>query len=709
MNGSEQRGRHPLASVTGLIGVVGLAAGAAAVAAEDNGTDHEHGGSWLHEPMTEVVVTASATDQTLAEITQGVTVLAGDELQRAVRNTIGETLALQPGVTASYFGPGSSRPIIRGLGGARVRVMEDGISTLDVSTVSVDHAVGIEPLLVDRVEVLRGPATLAYGSGAVGGVVNTTTSRLPRSLPEKRLEGRFELSGDSVADERTAAFGVNASTGKFVWHLDGVLRETEDYAIPGAAEVDEPDDGPEAGILENSDLKSDAFGGGVSWIGDRGFIGVSISSFDTNYGVPGEHAHAHGHEGEEEDHDGHEGEHEHGEDEEEEEEETIRIDLQQVRYDLRAGWTREGRVIDSILFRAAYNDYEHVELEGAEIGTQFENDAFEGRVEISHQPFGAWEGVFGLQFDQREFSAIGDEAFVPPVDSATLGAFMVEEGTFGRWQTTVGGRIETQAQDPSNGPRVEDNAYSVSGGLTRFVGDRDSFVLNLSLSQRLPSSEELFSDGPHLATQTFEIGDAALGVETSQHAEIGWRRYSERFTVNVAAFYTRFEDYIYLSPTGGMEDGLPVFQWTQADAEFTGLEAEATAKLARLGRGEVDFRVFGDVVSGELTDGGNLPRISPARIGARLEYHDDRLSGGVDTTFVLQQDQIAAFETATDGYTMLNADVSWTVDIGDSVNVDLFVRASNLLDEEARRHVSFVKDFAPLPGRNVSFGLRGRF
>jgi iron complex outermembrane receptor protein len=677
-----------------------------AAQAEDEEGGHQHGGEWAHKPIEEVTVTATVLDNSIAEITQGVTVLEGDELRRVISNSIGETLALQPGVTASYFGPGSSRPIIRGLAGARVRVMEDAISTLDVSTLSVDHAVAVEPLLVDRVEVLRGPATLAYGSGAIGGVVNTVTTRLPTSLPEDRFDGRFELRGDTVSEERTAAFGLNAATGRLVWHVDGLARETDDYRIPGFASVDGPEideDGDvegEEGVLENSDIETNAFAGGLSWIGESVYAGFAVSVFNTNYGIPTS--------------------------EEEEDDDTgvkkgqvaplgggdeiVRIDLEQTRYDFKAGWNAaNGGFLESIIFRAAYNDYEHAELEGDEVGTQFDNDAFEGRLEVRHAAIGAWEGAFGLQVETREFSAIGEEAFVPPVDTTSFGAFIVEEGSFGNWRASLGGRVETQDQDPSEGPSVSDTAYSLSTGLVRFVGESDSVLLNLSLAQRLPAAEELFSDGPHLATGTFEIGDPTLGVETSQHVELGWRHDDGRFSAAVAGFYTRFDDYIYLLPTGGVEDGLPVFQWTQADAEFMGLEAEFGATVANIGRGEFDVRVFGDVVSGELTEGGNLPQISPARLGARLEYHDNRFAIGLDSTYVFEQDQVAEFETTTDGYTMLNADFSWAVAVGGNVELDLFVRANNLLDQEARRHVSFVKDVAPLPGRGFSFGVRGLF
>ncbi len=645
-----------------------------------------------HIRMEEMTVVATPLDTSVKQLTQGVTILQGEALSRAVSNTIGETLAAQPGVTASYFGAGSSRPVIRGLGGPRVRVMEDGIASLDVSTVSVDHAVGVEPLLVERVEVLRGPNTLLYGSGAVGGVVNTITTRLPTDQPEPGVRGRVELRGDTVADQRTGAFDFNGTAGQFAFHVDGLVREQDDYELSDDVEP-AGDLRIEDGRLANSDLESNAYGAGVTWFGERAFFGVTVSGFETNYGVQTV---------EEEEGDGDGGEEEEGE-------ENIRIDLEQTRVDLKGRITPAGGFFDTIEMRAAWNDYRHVELEGAKIGTRFDNDALEARLEMRHRQIGAWDGAFGVQLELRDFAAVGAEAFVPPVETTRAGLFLVEERGFGQWLLSLGGRAETQRQDSETGLEVEDSAFSASAGLVREIGAADAVALNLSFSQRLPDAEELFSDGPHLATSSFEIGDPDLGVETSQHLELSWRHDGERVSFALTGFVTRFDDFIYLVETGEIEDGLDVFQWTQGDADFAGVEAEVEGKLFSVGRGEIDLRVFGDYVSGQLSDGENLPRISPARLGARLEYHDSRLTAGLETTHTFEQDQVAVFETATDGFTMLDADLNWNLAVDERFTVDLFLRASNLLDQDARRHVSFVKDLAPLPGRNFAFGIRSRF
>ncbi|MEM9384210.1 MAG: TonB-dependent receptor [Pseudomonadota bacterium] len=679
--------RRPYATcLSAAVGAALILTHAAAMAQDEDDEDR---------PIDEVEVVATLLDNTIDEIAQGVTVLQGDDLERLMSNTIGEVLALTPGVTSSDFGAGASRPVIRGLGGARVRVQEDGISTLDVSTISVDHAVALEPLLMDRVEVLRGPATLAYGSGAVGGIVNTITMRLPDEVPEG-LEGRFRLGGNTVANETSGALALRGGIGQIVLQVDASVRDQDDYDIPGfAITLDDFEEEQERGTVANSALESHAFGGGLSWIGERAYFGVNVSTFNTTYGVQTI-----------EEEEGEEGE----EGEEEEEEEGISIDLEQTRIDFKGEIEPADGFISKVELRGAYNDYDHVELEGDEIGTTFANEAFEGRVDIAHQPIGNWVGSFGVQLDLREFSAVGAEAFVPPVETTNVGVYLVEELDVNDWFFSIGGRFETQDQEPVAGGSVDDTAFSASVSAIRTIAEDHRIGLTLSRSQRLPSAEELFSDGPHLATSTFEIGDPDLDVETSNHVELSWRYGGERIGFAATAYLTDFEDFIFLRERGDTEDGLPVFVWTQADAEFVGFEAEFTATLAEFSQGgDFDLSLFADAVSGELSGGEDLPRISPARVGGRLEYHDRRLTTGLDIAHIFDQDNVAPFETQTDGYTMLNADVSLVLSEDGLVPVEVFVRATNLLDEEARRHTSFIKDLAPLPGRNYSIGLRGRF
>lgn len=648
-------------------------------------------GALAQHELEEVIVTGTPRAQATADLAQSVTVIRADTLDRVRSTNLGETLEGQLGMSASYFGTGASRPIIRGLAGARVRTMEDGIESMDVSTVSADHAVGIDPLVARQIEIFRGPTTLLYGSGAVGGVVNTVTNRIPEVAPKDGFDGAFEVRGDTVSNERTAAFALDGGSDRYAWHLDAATRTTDDYEIPGFAEHEHDENTEEAreaaGILENSDLELTSFALGGSWLGDSGFFGASVSSFATQYGVPG---------------------HEH----EEEGAELVRIDLEQTRVDLKSGWAGLSGPIEAVNLRLGLNDYEHVELEGEEIGTRFINDAYEGRIELLHAPLGMWAGAFGLQFSGREFAAIGDEAFVPPVDTTTYGVFVVEQLDTEQWRLAFGARFEAQRHEPSGSALdVDDSAVSVSAAAIRELGRGYSLALNLASAERLPVAEELYADGPHLASGVIEIGDASLGVETSRHLDIGIRKAVGDLTWSITAFVTRYDDFIYLSDTGAVDplEDLRVFAFAQLDADFHGLEAEIFTPIASVGRGEVDMRLFADYVDAELAGGENVPRIPPLRFGARFEYHDDRFAAGIEATLYDDQDRVAPFEERTEGYTLVNADFNWQWTARNDMQVAFFVKGSNLLDEDARRHTSLVKEIAPLPGRNFALGVRAVF
>ncbi len=648
----------------------------------------------------EIVVTATPVHQSADDLAQSVTVVTGDVLERVRAANLGETLESQLGMSASAFGAGASRPIIRGLAGPRVRTLEDGIDSMDVSTVSVDHAVSIDPLAARQVEIFRGPTTLLYGSGAVGGIVNTVTNRIPSTAPEGGLDGALEVQGNTVADDRALSLAIDGGGVALAWHLDAMRRETGDYEIPGFADVahdesspPEPGDDDAFGRVDNSDIELDGYAGGFSWLGERASFGVAVSAFDSNYGLPGHH------------------EHEAGGGPAAPEPE-VRVDLGQTRVDLRGGWRGMNGPVESLNVRFGSNDYAHVELEGAEIGTRFANDAYEGRLELLHAPWGSWSGAVGVQFGARKFSAIGEEAFVPPTDSANLGVFIVERRELDRWSLSIGGRIESQEQRPGNGlPVVDDRAGSFSFAAIRALGSGYSFALNVADAERLPGTEELYSNGPHLATHTIEIGDPTLVAERSRHIDIGIRRTGDALTWAVTAFTTDYADYIYLDDTGVVDPGemLPIFAFTQADARLRGVEAELALPIAEVRAGQVGIRIFADTVDGELDSGSHLPQMPPRRFGARLQYEGMRIAAGLEASRYADQDRIAEHETPTSGYTMLNADLQWTLGEDRGTSYQLFLRGTNLLDEDARRHTSFLKDELPLPGRNYSAGFRARF
>lgn len=658
--------------------------------------------------LDQIVVTASPMRHSAEDVVRPVEILAGTVLDDIRASTLGETVAKLPGVQSSFFGAGVGRPIIRGLDGPRVQVLNEGLGTLDVSTVSVDHAVTVEPFLADQIEVLKGPATLLFGSGAVGGAVNVVDGRIHEERADG-ISGRAELRGNTGADERAGMARIDAGTGNFVFHADGFHRETGDYDIPGFAEQesahdhddDDHDHGePSRGVLENSATRTRGGAVGVSYIGDRGFAGVSLSRFDSRYGVPG-HEHGHGDEhadGEDHDH-GDEGEHS-----------DVVIDMKQTRVDVKAGLDQPFAGHRSLRVRLAHNDYQHVELEGEAIGTRFDNAGVEGRVELVHDEMAGWNGAYGLQFGRRDFEAVGDEAFVPPSVSSDLGVFLIERRQWNRLLLEVGGRFDRQSVDPENAlPQRDIDSISASvAGEWRFT-DRWHLRLGLDRAQRAPGAEELYSDGLHVATGSFEIGDAALERETSNQVELGLHYHSDPVELRLSTYLNRFDDFIYLADTGQENGEVEVRQWQQSNARFKGAEGELKLKLTENATGRYQVRLLADTVRGTLDDGGgNLPRIAPGRFGGGLDWSLGHWRAGVSALHYLSQIDVAEHETPTDGYTLFDADLAYAFDIGESA-MEVFLQGRNLGNEEARLHTSFLKNIAPLPGRSIGFGVRAFF
>jgi iron complex outermembrane receptor protein len=694
--------------------------------------------------LAAVEVRATPLADTAESLATPVEVLAGSKLDEAKAGTLGETVAGLPGVQSSNFGPGVGRPIIRGLDGARVQVLSDGLGSGDVSTVSVDHAVTIEPFLANQIEVLKGPATLLYGSGAIGGAVNVVDGRIPELLPDAPLQGRAELRGGSVDDERTGMFRLDGHAGQVAFHFDALHRETDDYAIPGypesaalMAEHGETPDPDEAGILRNSAVRTAAAALGVSWIGDRGFMGAAYSLYNTAYGIPGGHAH----EGED---DGHEEEHE---DEEHEDEEhgdaDVRIVMDQRRTELRGGIDNPGP-FESLRMKFADTDYTHTEFEGVGIGTVFHNRSREGRAELVHHPVAGWRGAFGVQAGKRDFDAIGEEAFVPASRSNDTGLFWLGKRTFdtarGALQLDLGLRHDDNRLDVDNSataaPDRDFGTTSASAGFGWKASEAVHLSLGLDRAQRAPGAEELYSNGLHVATGSFEFGDPTLGVETARRIELGLHLHRGPFEAQLSAWQARYDDFIYLAGSDAEIDGAPLRVWRQDDARFDGVEAKLDWDIAETDAGLWSLNVFGDVVRGRLVadagstvlqvfevehgdhvdevtarvaNGGNLPRIVPARVGATLRWEREGWRASLGAVRYAKQDDVAAYETTTPGYTLVDAHVAWHLDTKGGRELELFVDANNLTDREARPHTSFLKDVVPLPGRNVVFGVRAFF
>lgn len=686
--------------------------------------------------LDRVLVRATPIATTAEDLARPVEVLAGERLDEAKAATLGETLNRVPGVQSTYFGPGVGRPVIRGFEGARVQVLSDGLASGDVSTVSVDHAVSIEPFLADQIEVLKGPATLLYGSGAIGGAVNVVDGRVPEARTERPLEGRAELRAGTVNDERTGMLRLDgtSASGHLVFHLDALHRETGDYEIPGfaenhAAHADDAAADEELGsddVLPNSALRTDAAALGVSWIGDRGFVGVGSSLFNTRYGVPG---HAHGEPGGEPG--SPEVEETHGED-------AVRIVLDQRRHEMRAGLDDLG-AFDSLRVKLARTDYTHTEFEGGEVGTVFDNASTELRAELVHRAFAGWDGAIGLQGSHRDFEAIGDEAFVPASTSRDLGAFWLGRRGFGTVSVELGlrhdrNRVQVDEADAIGGDRDFDTTSLSAAARWNVLPDLH-LSLGLDRAQRAPTAEELYSDGFHVATGSVELGLPTLDVETANRAELGLHWHAGPVTVQASLFHARFDDFIYLADTGLEADEVPVRAWTQADASFTGAEAEIDWLFLETESSLWSLRMFGDAVRARLAgsgaraqvievpleDGrrvpatasialeGPLPRIAPARLGTELRWESGAWRASLGTTRVLRQDDVAANETGTPGYTLVDAHLAWHRDTIGGNAWEVFLDGRNVLDEEARVHTSPLKDLAPLPGRGVSFGVRVYF
>lgn len=649
------------------------------------------------DTLDSVIVTASPLNEDEYHIAQPATVLYGEELKRKLYPTIGETLSHEPGISSTYFGPGASRPIIRGLGASRVRVLENGIGSLDVSNLSPDHAVSIEPLAATQVEVLKGPATLLYGSGASGGVVNVVTNRIASSLPDK-VTGAIDSRFDYATSERAGAFTIDAPfAGMFNLHLDGSVRATDHYDIPGFGNIN-PEDGEEEGTLNFSSTKTDNLTGGLSYIGGWGYVGFDAGHLANNYQIPGEGA---------------------------------QIDLKQLRYDVKGEITKAFLPgIERIKLQVGHTDYQHQEIEPTgDVGTTFLNDEFEGRMELLHDPLGIWSGAVGLQVQHRDFEAVGEEALTPPLTSESAGLFVYEHADIDDWHVELGGRVEHQQiqTDDGTAPGREHLVYSLSGGAIWTFVPNHTAGLSVTRAQRAPSLEELYNNGPHAATGSFERGDIDLGEETSNNFDLSFRRIEGNWTWRVNLFANYIQDYVFESEVdedgdgvadlvdeegnlvaAGTDGALLLVDFAQDDAIFYGAEAETTIGLWKGAWGEIDGRLSADAVRATLTNGDELPRIPPFRLGGGLDYRYQRWLANIDLLHAFDQDNNAALETETDGYTLLEAGVSYTYSTKPA-DYTFSVRGTNLLDEEARMHTSFLKNVAPLPGRSAMVSLRVSF
>ena len=626
------------------------------------------------------------------------TVLEGDELTLQQQGSLGETLNKQPGVSSSYFGPGASRPIIRGLDGDRIRILRNGVGALDASSLSYDHAVPLDPVNVERIEIVRGPAALLYGGSAIGGVVNTFDNRIPTTAIDG-IHGAGELRYGGADTTRSSAGKLEAGDGTFALHLDANSRQFNDLKIPGYARsrhAPESEDGDgKKGRLGNSDGRQDggAIGGSYTW--DDGYAGLSYSNYDSNYGSPAEDA--------------------------------VRLRMKQDHYAFASELRNLDGIFSSVKLDAGYTDYEHREIEGGETGTTFSNKGYEARIEARHLPLGPLKGVVGAQVSRSEFSALGEEAFVPQTDTHSGALFILEElQASERLKLSLGGRLEHTTLDPdgkgnerfANANRSSSfTAGSLSSGAVYTLTPIWSLAATLGYTERAPTFYELYANGAHVATGTYEVGDAKLSKEKAVSSDLALRFDNGTHKGSVGVFYSHFSNYIGLLGSGrtlndeGEEDadGIPEYTYSGVRARFVGFEAQDRWQLGESAYGKFALDLSGDYTRATNLDNGQaLPRIAPLRVNSGLLWELDRWQARLDVEHAAGQGRVPANESGTDGYTTFGASAGYRFDIGSSQWL-AFVKGENLTNQTVRYASSILRDIAPAQGRSVEVGLRTTF
>ena len=644
--------------------------------------DHPHR---KHKAGEVIVVTASPLEHESDELATSVAKLDRRDIIEDAGTTLGETVSRLPGVTTTGFATGASRPVIRGQDAFRTGVVEDGLGTGDVSSLSPDHGVPINPLLAKSIEVVRGPATLRYGGGAIAGVVNTITGRVPRFMPDRDFEGEALGSWTQNAGEHQLALLLGGGVGDVAWHVDGSMLNRNDYDIP------------DAGNQPGSQLDAYAASAGGAWITDQGRLGFGYSRFDSEYGIP-----------------------EAGED--------IEIDMHANRYRMEGDLNAPFPGFDTLRTRWAITDYEHKEIAEGDTAQTFDNLEAEGRVEALHTPIGGLSGAFGLHFRHRDES-FGGEAQEYLADSVTrtFAGYVFEEFTPDEHlDIQMGLRIEgTEVQGRPRGATTNrDNDFvPVSGSLGALFHPNDWLSLGLtgSVSQRAPSAPELYARGPHEATGTFELGDDDLDTETAYTGELVLRLEQGRMKAEVAHFITQYDDYVFGELQGVTvdEDGVPdpagdldLLQYRSRNALFYGGEVAAEARLAEFCDGEFGMKLQLDWVNARFSAGSrrNVPRVTPLRWGGGFFFHGDAFRASVSALRHERVDRTGFAESETDSFVMVDADVSYRLPLfEDHASVEVFVDGRNLANQRARNHVAFNKDEVLLPAARARIGLRGTF
>lgn len=702
---------HPAAFILGSVALAALAPSMAQT---------EPAAPAYHDKAPQDIIVTALVNRSQQDALGGVSVISGAKLDRDIRTSIGETLSRQPGVSATSFGPNASRPVLRGLQGERVRILTDGIGSFDVSNTSVDHAVAINPLTAERVEVVRGPAALLYGSSAIGGVVNVVDARIPHKIPDEAVHIEGLGTYGSAGQERTLSGKAEAPLGGgFVAHVDGSWSKSNDlrtggYILTPALRAEALASGdaeimPLAslkGTLPNSAAESWEVAGAVAYIGTDGDIGVSASHIDNRYGVPIRYALVAG-----------------------EEAEAVSIHMRQDRADLRADLHADGAFVNRIRLRAGFADYTHAEIEeDGTVGTRFFAKGMEGRIELVQTKRDGWDGVSGVQLLSRDMTIIGAEKFLPANSTTQFGLFTLQSLDMGALRIEGGARFEharvSAAADADLGVLAQARSFdalsfSAGASLEAIPGWRLAF--SAVRSERAPAAEELFARGPHAGTQAFELGNPGFGKEKSWGVEGGIKGAGDGYALSFNAYHNWFSGYIYdaqvadavcLGATGLSSIDFPCFAYAQGDARTLGFEAEGSVTAARWGDTALTLDASADYVRASIRGAGGLrsagPRIPPLRLMGGAELGNDRWTARIEAEHSFAQKRNGALESATDAFTLINASVNWRPIAGNAAT-SLTLSANNIFDAEARRAASYLKDYAPLGGRDIRLTARVGF
>jgi iron complex outermembrane recepter protein len=662
------------------------------------------------QTLEEVTVYSTGIKQSTTKSARPVNVLTGDDLRTKVGQTLGETLQNELGVTNQSFGAGVGSPVIRGQAGPRVRVMQNSLGNNDVSALSPDHATGVDPVIAERVEVLRGPSTLLYGNGAIGGIVNVIDNRIPEAVPDKLIGGAGEQRYDSATNESASALKLEAGKGNFAFHADGFYRDQNNTHIGGLA-IDEaavrqhdPSFNALApgelintdGFIGNSQARSRGGSVGGSFINDDGMVGAAANKLEKVYGIAP---------------DGH------GED-------PVTIDLRQSKYDFKAQLNKPIAFAEQVRIKFGYTDYKHNEIEGGAIGTTFTNESFESRFELEHKPIANFNGIFGFQSVNTVFEATGDEGqIVPKSDIESYALFAVESFKHHTLTFDFGARAELNRITP-DGLNGDKSFVPISGSASALwdITDKHQVSLAFTHSERAPQIQELFSDGFHHATRSYERGNAGLKKELSENLDLGYRFNSSWVTAEFNLFHNWVSNYIYQQRSAGLlfdeesggfvtpgtdcDECFPLLDSKQLDATFNGFEAQVTFPLMQNNYGAVDLQLFSDYTRGEFSNGADVPRMPPLRYGMQLAYEKNDWSANARLTRAEAQTNPGDNETATDSYLLLNVGGQYKLTDLHGADVLLFAKGKNLLNENIRNSTSYLRNFAPEPGRSAEFGIR---